>query len=119
MALYERLIGLGARPKIPVHQFQALAAEWAWGKLTAAEANALVAECSQGVPLDAGEQAEAQALIATVTSIAISGSATAQADARARRAMRMHEIDRCFLLAEHQLSGYNTVAGLKAKLGVV
>lgn len=120
MALYERLLGQDpARPKIPVHAFQSIAAEWARGKLTGAEANAAVAAVAGGVGLDAAEQADAQTLVGTVTSIPITGSATAIADGRARRALRVQEIDQVLLIADAGgVAGYTTAAEVKAKLGV-
>jgi hypothetical protein len=117
VALYERLLKLDpARPRIPVHQFQSVAAEWARGKITAADANTIIAACSGGVGLDAGESTEAQTLVGTVTAIPITGTAVQIADGRARRALRVQEIDQVLLLAG--MPGYDTAAALKAKLGV-
>lgn len=116
--LYERILGehptLG---KIPVHAFQAAAGEWAEGSITGAEAQAII-EFLSGNPLGATAVTEVQDLVATVTSIALSGSATAIADARARRAERKAKIDRVLLLADTHAPGYNTAAAIIAKLGV-
>jgi phage tail sheath gpL-like len=116
MALYPRLIGLEA-PKIPVHAFQAVAGEWARGKLTANQANAAVAAVS-GAGLAGAEITDATALVATVTAIPITGTAVQVADGRARRAARVTEIDQCLLLADAGAPGYSTEAELRAKLGV-
>lgn len=115
MALYLRLLGQES-PKIPVHGFQACLAEHARGKLTNAEAQAVI-EALSGAPLSAAEAADAMAISALVTAIPVSGSATAQADGRARRAMKQLEIDAVFLLADARAPGYTTEAQLRAKLG--
>ena len=115
MGLYERLMGV-EDPRIPVHQFQAAAAEWARGSITGAQANTLIA--ATGAPLTGPEQTEAQALVNTVTSIPITGSATAQADGRARRALRMFEIDQVLMLAELRTAPYDTAAAVRTRLGV-
>lgn len=122
MALYDRLLGrddLGNRVvnKIPVHGFQATAQLWARDVITAAQANAIIEHLS-GAPLSAAEQAEAQTLVATVTNISITGSAAAQADARARRALRMAEIDSILLLADKAAPGFSTPTEVRLKLGV-
>jgi hypothetical protein len=120
MALYDRLLGRDDQGnevanRISVHVFQAAAQLWVRGALTALQASDVIA-ANSGAPLDAGEQVEAQTLVATVTSIAITGSATAQADARARRALRMAEIDAVLLL--EGLPGFATPTEVKQKLGV-
>lgn len=109
MGLYERLIGT-EQPKIPIHQFQSIAAEWARNRITGVQANTLVTWCS-GAPLDATAIAEATALVATVPT----GNTAAD---RADRALRIHEIDQVLLLADNQSPGYDTAAALKARLGV-
>lgn len=123
MALFERLLGIGTRPKINVHYFRSVLAEWARGNMTGAQANACIAAMSgerpNGVPLDAGEIAEAQALVDTVLAIPVSGSAASQADGRARRAMRVQEINDILTVSEYKPPGYSTPEELKAKLGVV
>lgn len=126
MALYQRLLGIDpANPKLPIHAFQSVCAEWARGKLTGAQANVIIGELCRvddtpgGVrPLTAAEQTEAQTLVNTVTSIPVTGSAAAIADGRAQRAMKVHEIDQVLLLADARAPGYSTEAELKAKLGV-
>ena len=114
MALYDRLIGVGVANRIPIHAFQAVAAEWARGKITGAEANTII-EAVSGAPLDAGEQTDAAAVVALIADIAVTGTAVQQVDARARRAMVAHEIDQVLLLAG--LPGYSDETELRAKLG--
>lgn len=114
--LYERLLKIGDRPRIPVHQFQAVCAEWAQGKITGVEANNIIGFFSGGVGLDTGEIQEAQTLIDTVTVIPVTGTAVQIADGRARRALRILEIDRVLLLTGGV--GYDTPTALRAKLGV-
>lgn len=109
MGLYERILRL-EEPKLPVHAFQAVAAEWARGQITGAQANTIL-EALTGAPLDATAQAEATALVNTVPTGA---TATNKAD----RALRLHEIDQILLLADAQAPGYDTVAALKTRLGV-
>jgi hypothetical protein len=117
-SLYERLMGAHPdRPKIPVHQFQSIAAEWARGNVTGPQANTYVEQVS-GVSLDATEQQEAQDLVDTVLAIPVTGSATAIADGRARRALRIQEIDQVLLLAETRIAPYDTPAAVRARLGV-
>lgn len=111
--LVERLMGLNTdgRRKLPVHQFQAIAAEWGRGTMTGAQATA-------ALELSAAEASEAQAIVNTVTSIPITGSATAVADGRARRALRMLEIDQVLLIAERQLPPLDTPAAVRTRLGI-
>lgn len=104
MGLYERLMGVEEN-KIPVHQFQATLAEFGRGRLTGAQAQAVIAAIS-GAPLTPAEVTEAQALIATVT-----GSNTA-------KLARAAEIDHVLMLAERKAPGYSTPAEVKARLGV-
>lgn len=105
MGLYERLMGEDVLPKIPIHQFQATVGEFARGRLTAAQANAIIGQIS-GVPLTAGELTEAQTLLNTVT-----GAATA-------KLARAKEIDDVLMLAELLVAGYSTPAEVRARLGV-
>lgn len=109
MALIERLMGL-EDPRIPVHQFQAIAAERARGNISPAQAQAAI-EASSGAPLDSGEVAEALALIATVPT----GST---ADEKASRALRLFEIDQVLLMASQQLAPYNDPAVVRTRLGL-
>lgn len=111
--LIERLMGVNTdgRRKLPVHQFQAIAAEWGRASMTGAQATA-------ALELNANEQAEAQLLVNTVTSIPITGSATAIADGRARRALRMQEIDQVLLIAEAKIPPLNTAAAVRTRLGL-
>lgn len=110
MALYDRLIGyddLGnlVEGKIPIHAFSSILAEFARGRLTGAQANAAV-ELVSGMPLNAAEQTEAQALLATIT-----GSATA-------KLARAKEVDDVLILGEHQVVEYNTPTEVRIRLGV-
>jgi hypothetical protein len=110
-SLYERLTGVHPdRPKIPVHQFQSIAAEWARSNITGQQALAAI-EAVSGVGLDATEQLEAQDLVATVPT----GNT---ADLRAQRALRMLEIDQVLLLADAHVPPYNTTAAIRTRLGV-
>jgi hypothetical protein len=104
VALYDRILGI-VEPKIPVHQFQAALAEFGRNRLTGAQAQAII-EFTSGAPLDAAGVTEAQTLLGTVT-----GSASA-------RLARVTEIDHVLLLAESKAPGYDTVALVKARLGV-
>lgn len=113
MGLYDRLLGIdGANPKIPVHQFQSIAAEWARGNMTGVQANAAIADpkCS-GAPLTAAEQTEAQTLVNTVPV----GTTTAL---KADRALRLLEIEQVLNLVDLRLPPYDTVAAVKTRLGV-
>ncbi len=113
MPLIERLMGLDEETngkKIAVHAFQAIASEWARGRLTADQANAaIIHNCGQG--LDAAERAEAQAIVGTVPG----GSTTAQ---QVARAIRQIEIDQILLLADSLTPPYDTAAAVRARLGI-
>lgn len=108
MGLYERLAGVGndpdTEPKIPVHLFTATLAEFARGRITGAQAQAII-NAATGAPLSAAEVTEAQALLATIT-----GSATA-------KLARATEIDHVLMLSEHRATGYDPPA-VRARLGV-
>lgn len=105
MALYDRLAGTSdAVPKIPVHSFVAILAEFARGRMTGAQAQAAINAVS-GEPLSASEVTQAQALLATVV-----GSATA-------KLARAKEIDDVLLLAESRVPGYSA-AEIVVRLGV-
>lgn len=105
MGLYERLMGIDPKPTIPVHQFTAIMAEVARGRLTGAQAQTAIAEVSDGQPLDAGEVSEAQALLATIT-----GSATA-------KLARAKEIDDVLMLGG-LISAYSDASAVRLRLGV-
>jgi hypothetical protein len=110
MGFYERLLGndeAGAAVefKIPLHAFEGLVAEFARGRLTGAQANALV-EALSGAPLAGAEITEATTLYATIT-----GSAVA-------KLARAKEIDDVLLLGEHSASGYDRPSLIKTRLGV-
>ena len=109
MPLIERLMGL-EEPKIPVHAFQALCAEWARGNITGAQAQAAIVAAT-GVALDAAAQAEAQALVNTVP-----GGSTA--DEKADRALRMQVIDQVLLVADRRIPPYDTAAAVRTRLGI-
>ena len=111
MALYDRLLGIDlSNPRIPVHQFQAVVAEWARGQITAVQARAAIAAAS-GAPLTAGEETEVQTLVSTVPV----GTTTAN---KADRALRLLEIDQVLLMVNSGLAPYTTAAAIKTRLGV-
>jgi anti-sigma factor ChrR (cupin superfamily) len=91
--------------KIPVHPFQSALAEFARGRITGAQAQAIISAVA-GEPLSPSEVTEAQALLAT-----INGSATA-------KLARVVEIDHVLLLADSRAPGYDTGALIGARLGV-
>lgn len=115
MALIERLMGLNAdgseptglpdRPRIPVHLFHAACVELVEGRVT-------VANIKTALQMDASEASEFDALAALAP-----GTATA----RMVYAMTIHSV---LLAAEasragrYQLTGYDTPAGVRAKLGI-
>lgn len=102
--LYARLMGWSdTDQKIPVHTFQALLGEFARGRITGAQAQAVIAAIS-GAALDAGEVTEAQALLASIT-----GSVSA-------KLARALEIDHVLLLAEQRAPGYSTPDLVAARL---
>lgn len=110
MPLIERLMGLET-PKVPVHLFQSVMAEWARGNMTGAQANSCIAAASGGVPLDSAATAEAQALVNTVPV----GTTTAN---KADRALRLQEIDQILLIADTRSAPYNTAAAVRTRLGI-
>jgi len=115
MPLYDRLLGrddAGNRVggKISIHQFQAVCAEWAKGRITGPQAQAIITAIS-GLALSTEEQAEALALVNTVPV-----GTTAQL--KAERALRILEIDEVLLLADVAAPGYDTPTAVRAKLGV-
>lgn len=111
MGLYERLLGIDlVNPKIPIHAFQAIAAQWAKGGMTIAQARAGITLIS-GAALTAAEEVEAQTLVNSVPT----GTTTAN---QAARALRMAEIDQVLLLADAGVPPFDTAAGIKARLGV-
>jgi hypothetical protein len=139
--LVERLMGIHpTRPKIPVHGFQAILAEWADGTLTGAQAQAAIDSLS-GEALAPTEVTEAQALLATVTSIAVPAAPTGTVNAayantqalraagKADRTRRAQKIDGVLLLADQAgvdeqtgaplgVPGYRTATEVRAKLGI-
>lgn len=105
MGLYERLMGLDPNPQIPIHYFSATMGEFARGRITLAQAQA-IASAASGVPLTAGEVTEAATLLGTIT-----GAATA-------KLARAKEIDDVLLLAEQRMPQYSTPALVRTRLGV-
>lgn len=111
MALYDRLLGIDAiSPKIPAHQFEAIAYLWATGVITGQQAQDAVTACS-GAPLTAGEITEATTLVGTV----VAGNTAAQVAARAER---LHKIACVLQMADAHLAPLNTSAAIKTALGV-
>lgn len=108
--LYERLTGThtDGRPKLPVHQLQALIAENQRGQWTAAQGIAYL-------ELSATEQQEVVDLVGTIPG----GSTTAN---QVQRALKLLEIDQVLLLAEHTvpsgIAPLNTTAAVRTRLGV-
>lgn len=110
MALVERLMGLTPTvngPRIPVHEFQALAAQWSKGNITGAQAQTAVTFVS-GQGLNAAEQTEAQAIVNTITSL----------PAAVDRFARMQNVDQVLLLASSQCPPFDTAAAVRAALGI-
>lgn len=111
MALYDRLLGLdAANPKIPVHQFEAIAHEWATGGITVQQARDAITACS-GAPMTADEETEALALVNSVPT----GQTTAN---QAARALALHRIACVLQMADARLAPYTTAAAIKSRLGV-
>lgn len=109
MALIERLMGL-EETKIPVHQFEAIAAEWARGQMTGAQAQAAIV-LNSGLAMDSACIAEAQALVNTIPT----GTTTAN---KVDRLERMMVIEQVLLLADTLTPPYDTPAGVRARLGL-
>lgn len=111
MGLYLRLLGNDPNnPRIPIHGFQSIVAEWARGNITTQQAQDGIAHIS-GAPLTAAEQTEANTLRLTVPT----GTTTAN---KADRALRLLEIDQVLLLVDHEVAPYNTETAIKTRLGV-
>ncbi|OFZ67364.1 MAG: hypothetical protein A2V79_09135 [Betaproteobacteria bacterium RBG_16_56_24] len=109
MALIERLMGI--EPKIQVHAFQSILAEWARGNFTNQQAQDAISFIAHGIPLDAAAITEAQALVATVPT----GSTT---DNKASRALKLQEIDQVLLLVDAQCPPYDVAATVRTRLGI-
>jgi hypothetical protein len=120
--LIERLMGINAdgtdpggappdRPKLPVHAFQATAAEWARSQMSGAQAQTAIAAVSQGTNLNVAEQAEAQALVNSVPV----GSTTA---IQAARALRLIEIEQVLLMVDQRVPPYDSPAAVRTRLGL-
>ncbi|OGT03305.1 MAG: hypothetical protein A2143_08020 [Gallionellales bacterium RBG_16_57_15] len=110
MALIERLMGI-EEPKIQIHAFQSIMAEWARGNFTGAQAQAAIAFVSHGVALDSAAATEAQALVATVPT---GSTATNKAD----RALKLQEIDQVLLLVDAKCPPYDVAANVRTRLGI-
>lgn len=117
--LIERIMGL-VEPRIPEHQFQAIACEWGRGSITGTQANAAIVACSRAnntaqAALDAelkpDDITEAQALLATIPT----GST---AENKADRALRQLVIDQVLMLAAKRTAPYDTAAAVRARLGL-
>jgi hypothetical protein len=96
MALYERFMGLEF-PRIPVHQFRGVAAEWKRGEITSAQARTALG-------LSVAEAVEAQTLVDRVDA--------------AVDPLTTQEIEDVLFLAEQRIAPYDTVAAVKARFGV-
>lgn len=103
MALVERLMGL-EEPKIAVHAFFASANEIIAGALTTAQVKAFLA-------MDTPAANEFDALVAT----APTGTAAINLAQKALFISRVHSV---FVLAEAAVTGYNTPAAVRTKLGI-
>ena len=114
--LIERLMGI-VEPRIPEHEFQAIAAEWARGQITGSQANAAIVACSArffgdpSAPLTADDITEAQALLATIPS----GGTT---ENKVDRALRQVLIDQVLMMASIRLPPYDTAAAVRTRLGL-
>jgi hypothetical protein len=105
MALVERLMGLeGDDNKIAVHAFFAAVGQVARGRLTLAQVKNYLA-------LDAAAAAELDALAALAP---VGSTATAIAN----RALYISDLHEVFILAEAGAPGYDTPAGVRARLGL-
>ena len=107
--LYERIIGRDdsgrvVENRIVPETFAACLSEYARGILTSPQALAVMD--SLGMPLDAGEQTEAQTLLATVTGTS------------AQKLARNAEIRDVLFLARLQALGYSRPSEVKTRLGV-
>jgi hypothetical protein len=103
MALVERLMGL-EEPKIPVHDFFAAQQEVVNGTLTAAQVKTYLG-------MDAAAQAEYDTLIALYPT----GTTAVAYFNKSTFISRVHSV---FILAEQGYPGYDTAAGVRAKLGL-
>ena len=92
------------RSKLPVHQFQAIAAEWRRGSMTGAQA-------ATALGLNANEQAEAQAIVNTVPT----GTTTAN---RLDRLEKQQAIDQVLLIAEMRIAPLDTPQAVRTRLGI-
>jgi hypothetical protein len=111
MPLYERLCGRDEAGNASLlkqpdgHLFPSLLGEVARGRLTGAQARAIL-ETNLGEAISAGEATEATTLLGT-----ISGSATA-------KLLRAKEIEDVLNLAHMRVAGYDRPSLVSARLGV-
>lgn len=102
MALVERLMHDSSEPEsdwIPVHDFFAACSEVERGALT-------IAQVKSFLNMDAGDEADFDAMVALVTGAAA---------ARLAMIQRFHSV---FILAESRYTGYATPANVRSKLGI-
>jgi len=108
VALIERLMAIES-PRIPIHQFQALQAEWVRGNITSAQCQDAIILLT-GTALDSAA-AEVVALVATVP---VGTTSAIKAD----RALKLLDIDQVLLLAEQHIVPYDTPAAVRIRLGL-
>lgn len=94
MGIYDRLLQL-QEPRIPVHLFVAVAAEWAKGNMTNTQARTALA-------LSVAEGNEAQTLVGRVTGGFVTRT-------------ELHDV---LLISETRIPPYDTVVAVKTRLGV-
>jgi len=109
VALIERLMAIES-PRIPIHQFQALQAEWVRGNITSAQCQDAIILLT-GTALDSAAAAEVVALVATVP---VGTTSAIKAD----RALKLLDIDQVLLLAEQHIVPYDTPAAVRIRLGL-
>jgi hypothetical protein len=91
-------------PGIAVHTFFAVMQEYALGRITGAQATAILG-------LSAGEATDANNMLTVIL-------AQSSADGGLSRRAKAAEFENVLILAENRVAGYNTVAAIKARLGV-
>lgn len=103
MGIYERLMGL-AEPKLSVHSFMAAMQEYMLNNMTGTQATAAFG-------LSTAEQTEALALRDRLLT-------ESSASSNLQRRLKAIELENVLVLAETQTAPYETVAAVKARLGV-
>lgn len=106
MAIYDRMMGL-AESKIPVHQFMGAVQEVVLGNMS-------VVQAATAFELSAAEQTEAGALRDRILQEPAGSGATAGVPRR----LKAMEFERVLMMAEVGIAPFNTVAAVKARLGV-